>query len=259
MNTMYNVDKKDNVIYLKRANEYGEFDIINEFHNKEELVEFLAYMSSGDNWTWWDKDRQWFNYLSRLWVKNMSRSNRCFRQNLSGKDFYYVQEHKKDVIWISEDEYRESWTDIYHKHFYPYKFVDAYDIPIDIDSYKNETRDFYFVNKDKISRNSWRINACGIDYKKQKKFYPRTQWHTIHGQGTGNNCRDYYRKNSFDEYDDDGELLYKVKPKYNPSNWGWCYGSRHSSGWKDKKYRHQWEHNLCNGNKKKHRRKDNKK
>lgn len=249
MSTMYNVNKKDNVIFLKKLNEYGQFDIINEFHNKEELIEFLACMSSGDTWHWLHGDRQWFNYLSKLWSPH--EYGGWFKQNLSGKDFYYTKETKKDIVWISEEEYHESYTTIWHKYSYPYKFTDAYDIPIDIDLYKNETRDFYFVNKDRISRNSWRINLYGINYNKQKRFYSRTQWHTTYGQGTGKNCRDYYRKNSFNEYDDDGELLYKVKPKYQPAYWGWCYGSRHSSGWKDKKYRHQWEHNLINGNKKK--------
>lgn len=246
---MYCTENKSDKYYLKELDENNKFNVIVELHGRDELVAFLANMSSGDNWTWREENRQWFNYLSKLWVLNESRTNRIFRQNLSGNDFYYIKEHKKEVIRISDDEYHESRTTTYYKCLYKYRFVDEYDIPLDIESYRNEVKDYYFKHFNKM-------NNIGIEdiVKKHKKFYPRTKRHTHWGgfhNFMGRTIRTQY---GFDEYEDDTEeLLYRPKPKWRSCYLGKNGGARHSAGWKDKKHRHQWEHNLINGNKKKHK------
>ena len=59
------------------------------------------------------------------------------------------------------------------------------------------------------------------------------------------------RKETF--YDDDGRFLYQWVSRGKLVEDAECVGdidwfewrARHSTGWKDHKYRHQWEHNVC--------------
>lgn len=211
------------------------------FPTKKDLILFLAAHSNYNNDT---------NLIDCAY----------FNQNICGTDCYHQVSYKYDY-W--NDSYSYKYIDEYI--YRTYVFIDNNDRIIDIRQFQDEIINCLISYNNSIPYYLYNYTRPYYKHKYRRygKYKQGRQRHTTCAWGAPKhgymNKKTAYDEIYYDDYYDHQDTYtniicantykYKVKPRnkrYINYWWDDFRISARSSGWKDKKYRHQWEHNVVN-------------
>ena len=155
-------------------------------------------------------------------------------QNLTGKDSFYTRNIIKETIDNPEDPLKPSYsfTTVYTKHLKPYIFYTANGAIFSIEYIYNEVCEC-------LISNSFREPRVG---RSKSSRYQCSHHHT-HSNPKFYNMRENRTKTTCEEQG----VKYRTKALLGKGlNYSSFESKRRSNGWKDHKYKKQWEHNLVN-------------
>lgn len=239
---MYTTHNRDEIYFLWNLQTQAHSCI----GNKKELIKFVAQRLAGETYynhwrtrTKLSANERWDDkaFHDLFFDHNIKLDNIVTNQNLTGNDTYTrTTSERKHYLRDPDDETSgyNSITIIRHRYTQPYMFYTGNGAIFDVRNILNDVKKCLYNNEHLIQyqsgRRKWNINLrCGKHHTSRS---PKRL-----------NLREYKTKISCEEQG----VKYRNKALPHCGDTWLDYSvSRHSTGWKDKKCKHQWEHNQIN-------------
>jgi len=229
---MYKIHNKDEIYFMRNIVAGTSIRI----GDKKALIKMVAGMiSASEGLPYWKRNEKWDEkrFVRALYQYGYKTDNVFTKQNLTGKDVYYTKSTEKMAIYDNPEDsndVRYSYTYVYTANMQPHAFHTANDAIFDIRLILNDVKACIISGE----FNTW-------IYDRRHRNFNRRKHHVTYGVPQRFRIRERQNKISCEEQG--------VKYRNKALPYGGVYywdESRRSSGWKDKKYKHQWEHNVVN-------------
>ncbi len=223
---MYNVYNADEVYYLYNV---ATNEVV-RIGNKNDLIVRVASMIGWCDRVWWRKSDKWTENSFDRFVLNVDFDNdrNVFtKQNLTGKDMdVHCKTERKDIYDEELEEMRQSYITVVTRVPKPYIFYTSNGAIYDVRNIINEVKEHLISGKKLLVIRHYRRNWC-------------RRW--CNHKTYGKSLHSYIRERRVKAVCEELGVKYRHDALPHYGN-----GARRSSGWKDKKYKKQWMHNLDN-------------